>query len=92
MRTKWRIYCSQPATAYLVGMGELGLGIQQVIDRLAQVGVPANADKDETAQPVTHTWTAVGHIITCIVAEEEQAIYVAEVEPMDIGTMEIVAD
>ncbi len=89
MRTKWRIHRSRQATAYLVGLREAGQGIQQVIDLLAQYGIPANADKDEKEKIATYTWTAVGHIITCVLAEEEQAIYVATVKPMDVTPVSI---
>lgn len=83
MKTRWRVHRSREVADYLIRLREAGRGIRQIISFLAQYGVPPNADIDKTVLPHTHTWTAAGHIITCIVAEEEKAIYVAAVEPME---------
>lgn len=82
MKTRWRVHRSREVVDYLIRLREAGRGIRQVISFLAQYGVPANADVDQTVAPPTYTWTAAGHFITCIVAEEERAIYVAVVEPL----------
>lgn len=81
MRTHWRVHRSREVVDYVISLREAGRGIRQILSLLAQYGVPANADVSEGAPPV-YTWMAAGHVITCLVAEEERAIYVAVVQPL----------
>ncbi len=81
MNSQWRVQRSREVVDYVVGLGEQGRGIRQILSLLAHYGVPANAVVSD-AEPATHTWTAAGHVLVCFVAQEERAIYVAVVEPL----------
>lgn len=81
MKTHWRVQRSREVVDYVVGLGEQGRGIRQILSLLAHYGVPANAVVGDT-EPATYTWTAAGHALVCFVAQEEREIYVAVVAPL----------
>lgn len=83
MRTRWRVHRKREVVDYLVGLRDKGKGIRQVISLLAVYGVPANADINRDGIPTVYTWTAAGHAIGCFIEEEERAIYVSEIRPME---------
>lgn len=83
MKIHWRVHRSQEVTAYLFRLRDAGRGIRQAINFLAEHGVPSTATPDNDESPTTYSWEAAGHIITCVIAEEERAIYVLDVEPLE---------
>ena len=83
MKDLWRVHRSREVTHYLTRLRDQGRGIRQVIALLIEYGVPATAELDDTETPPTYTWEAAGHVISCIVAQEDRAIYVSAVEPLE---------
>jgi len=84
---RWRVHRSRVVAAYLVGLREEGRGIRQMTDFLSTHGVPSTATVNRDEEPATVSWLAAGHYITCVVADEERAIYVQVVRPIVEGSL-----
>ncbi|MCB0129115.1 MAG: hypothetical protein KDE58_42910 [Caldilineaceae bacterium] len=85
MKNHWQMYYSRAVADYLIQLGDAGRDLRRIVALLAEYGVPANAVVDEGDMPATYTWAAAEHWITCVVVEEEQAIYVGNVRPVEKG-------
>ena len=85
MTQHWRIHRSRQVVAYLISLREEGAALRQAIDKLASEGLPSDAQEDTDEEPSTYSWEAQQHLITCIIAQTEKAIYVTVVQHLDLS-------
>jgi hypothetical protein len=80
VKIQWRIHRHQDVTAYLVSLREAGQEIRAHIESLKATGIPADAMEVE---PHNYFWLAAGHWIGCVVDEQDKALYIANIDPVD---------